>query len=61
MYIDFALVSAPLAPVRVRSLRFISIDAPDENHRLLTGKGCRAIVETKPALQQADALDKPFL
>ncbi len=29
LYIDFALVSAPLPPVRVRSLRFISIDAPD--------------------------------
>ncbi len=62
MYIDFALVSAPLPPVRVRSLRFISIDAPDENHRPLTGRGFRAIVEPKPALhslQRVDVLD-PF-
>ncbi len=46
--------SAP-CPVRVRSLRFISIDAPDENHRPLTG--FRAIVEPKPALQRVDVLD----
>ncbi len=57
MYIDFALVSDPLPPVRVRSLRFISIDATDENHRPLTGRGFRAIVEPKPALQRVDVLD----